>query len=173
MNSAADSRSASAAPPGVVGHFGGAPHGAVEHQGRYALGMGGREEDAHRATLGDPEEGRPLRAGGVHDRPDVVDPQLQGRRLGDGIGQPGAALVEDDQSRERGEPLEEASLRGRLPLELEVGGEAEDEDEVDRPIADDLVGIEASPDLAYRVSGELSAILSRIVSGPHLVVSPL
>ena len=28
----------------------------------------------------------------------------------------------------------------RLPLELEVGGEAEDEDHVDRPVADDLVG---------------------------------
>ena len=102
--------------------------------------MSRREQDAHRPALGDPEERRPLGPRGVHDRPDVVDPQLQGRHLGDGVGQPVAALVEDDQARERAEPLQEVSQRRRLPLELEVGGEAEDEDQVDRPIAHDLVG---------------------------------
>ncbi len=126
--------------PGVVRRLRGAPHGAVEHQSGHALGMSGREQDAHRPALGDPEQGRPLGPGGVHDRPDVVDPLLERRHLGDGVGQPGAALVEDDQARERAEPLEEASERRRLPLELEVGGEAEHEDQVDRPVADDLVG---------------------------------
>ena len=126
--------------PRVVGRLGRAPHRAVEHQRGDALGVGGREQDAHRPALGDPEQGRPLGPGGVHDRPDVVDPLLEGRHLGDRVGQPGAALVEEDQARERAEPLEEASERRRLPLELEVGGEAEDEDQVDRPVADDLVG---------------------------------
>ena len=36
-------------------------------------------------------------------------------------------------------PLEEPSERRRLPLELEVGGETEDQHQVDRPFADDLV----------------------------------
>jgi hypothetical protein len=126
--------------PGVVGRLRGAPHGAVQHQGSHALGVSGREQHAHRAALRDPKERRPLGSGGVHHRPDVVNPELEGRHLGDGVGQPVAALVEDDQARERGEPLEEASLRGRLPLELEVGGEAENEDQVDWPVADDLVG---------------------------------
>ena len=126
--------------PGIVGRLGGAPHRAVEHQSSHALGVSGREQDAHRPALGDPEKGRPLGPRGVHDRPDVVDPQLERRHLGDGVRQPGAALVEDDQARERAEPLEEASERRRLPLEFEMGGEAEDEDHVDRPVADDLVG---------------------------------
>ena len=102
--------------------------------------MSRREQDAHRTALGDPEERRPLGAGGVHHRPHVVDPLLQGRHLGDRVGQSVAALVEEDQARERAEPLQEVSHRRRLPLELEVGGEAEDEDQVDRPIAHDLVG---------------------------------
>ena len=146
--------------PGVVGRLGGAPHGAVEHQRRDALGVGGREQDAHRAALGDPEERRPLGSGGVHDSPDVVAPLLEGGRLDDRVGQPAAALVEDDQARERAEPLEEASHRRRLPLELEVGGEAEDENQVDRPVADDLVGDRGVAGLRVLGLRGLGAILS-------------
>ena len=56
------------------------------------------------------------------------------------VGQPGAALVEEDQARERGEPLEEARAARLLPVQLEVGDEPGHEDQVDRAVADDLVG---------------------------------
>jgi hypothetical protein len=100
----------------------------------------GGEQHAHRPALGDPEQRRPFGSRGVHHRPDIVDPLLEGRHLADGIGEPGAALVEDDQARERADPIEEASKRKRLPLEFEVRGEAKDEDDVELPVADDLIG---------------------------------
>jgi hypothetical protein len=112
----------------------------VENESGRAIRMGSCEQDAHGSTLRDPEQSRALGARGVHDRPDVVDPLLERGRLGDGVGEPGPALVEEDQARESAEALEEASEWKRVPLKLEVGGEPEDEDDVDRPLAYDLVG---------------------------------
>ena len=126
--------------PGVVGRLGGASHCSVENESAHPVGVSSCRQNAHRPALRDPEQGGPLGARGVHDRPDVVAALLERRNLGDGIGQPGAALVEDDQAREGAEPLEEASERSRLPLQLEVRGKTEDEDQVARPVADDLVG---------------------------------
>jgi len=112
----------------------------VQHQSGHAIGVSRCEKGAHGPALGDPEERRPLGPGGIHHRSDVVDPLLECRHLGDGVGEPGAALVEKDEAREGADPLEEASDRRHLPLELEMGGEAEDEDQVDWPVAHDLIG---------------------------------
>ena len=165
--------------PRVVGRLGRAPHRAVEDQRGHALRVGGREQDAHRPALGDPEQRRALGSGGVHDRPHVVDPLLESRRLRDRVGQPGAALVEDDQARERGEPLEEVGERGHVPEELEVGGEAEHQDEVDRPVADDLVGDRgvAGPGVLRRRRAQLAAsqrcgLATIIVSSWSSVIPP-
>ena len=126
--------------PRVVRRLRRATHRAVEHQGARPIGVGRREQDAHRPALGDPEERRPLGARSVHDRSHVVRPLLERLHPRDRVGQPGAALVEEDQARERAEPVEEANDRGHLPLELEVGGEAKHEHQVDRPVADHLIG---------------------------------
>ena len=126
--------------PRVVRRLGGASHSAVQHQSGHAIGVSRCEKGAHGPALGDPEERRPLGPGGIHHRSDVVDPLLECRHLGDGVGEPGAALVEKDEAREGADPLEEASDRRHLPLELEMGGEAEDEDQVDWPVAHDLIG---------------------------------
>ena len=56
------------------------------------------------------------------------------------IGEPGPALVEEDQPREGREPAEEARVARLLPRQLEVGDPARDKDEVERAVADDLIG---------------------------------
>src|SRR6266540_2645648 len=58
---------------------------------------------------------------------------------GAAIGQTGAALVEQDQPRERRQPLEEPRKRGLLPCELDVRNPAVHEHQVERPVADDLI----------------------------------
>src|SRR5205823_11406522 len=86
------------------------------------------------------------------------------------IGQARAALVEDDQTREGGEPLEEARQRRLLPRQLDVRHPARDEDEIQRPFADDLVGdvdVAAAGEAGLR-SHEASLLLVALrVSAPH------
>ena len=105
-----------------------------------ALGIGGGEQDAHRPALRESEQRGALRAGGVHHRADVVHAILQRRRRGDRVGKPRAALVEQDQPRERGELVEEARDPRVRPLQVQVRDEARHEHEVERTVADDLVG---------------------------------
>jgi hypothetical protein len=71
----------------------------------------GSEQRAHRPALRDPEERRAFAPRGIHHGPHIVDPLLEGRHLADRVGEAGAALVEDDQARERADPVEEASER--------------------------------------------------------------
>ena len=56
-----------------------AREGVAEHESPRALRIGRREERAHGAALGDPEQHRPLRSGGVHDGAHVVHPLLERR----------------------------------------------------------------------------------------------
>ena len=125
---------------GVVRRPGAAGIGPVQHESRGALGVGGGEEQRHRAALGDAEEGGPLDSDRIHDGPHVVHAVLERVDPGDPVGEPRAPLVEADEPREGAQPLEEVSRPRVLPLVFEMGHEAGDEDEVDRPGARDLVG---------------------------------
>ena len=104
-----------------------------------ALRIGGGEQDAHRPALREPEQRGALGAGGVHHGADVVHALLERRRSGDRVGEPGAALVEQDQPRERGELVEEPGDARVGPLQVQVRDEARHEHEVERPVADDLI----------------------------------
>src|SRR4029453_1542874 len=81
--------------------------GAVHYQGGGSRGVRRGEERGHRPTLGDAEQGSPRRARGLQHGADVIHSLLQSRKsvLGDAIRQPGATLVEGDQSTEGGEPF--------------------------------------------------------------------
>jgi hypothetical protein len=114
--------------------------GAVEHKGLRPLGVLGREEHRHRAALRDPEDGRPLRACRVHDRPEVVYPLLERGWTGDRIRQARAPLVEEHQPAERGQSLQEPLQARFLPRPVEVGDEARRHHEVHVARAHDLVG---------------------------------
>jgi hypothetical protein len=84
---------------------------------------------------------------------------LERRRLARAIGQAGAAPVEEDEARERGDPVVEGPLERRLALDLDVAGEAVGEDDVRRPfplgrVRDREVAALGVPELVARVHGE-------------------
>ena len=58
----------------------------------------------------------------------------------DPVGQPGAALVEQDEPRERAQPRHEMGEAGIFPMHFEVGDVARHEHEIDLAVADDLIG---------------------------------
>ena len=105
-------------------------------------GVGRGEEKFHRPALGKAHESRPLRAGGVHHRADVVHPLLESRELvyGYRIPESGASLVPENETSEGGEPAKEAGGRRLLPDELEVGDPAMEKDQIERALAKHLVG---------------------------------
>ena len=67
-------------------------------------------------------------------------PLLQGRRLEHPIGESGTPFVEPDQAGEARQALEQPSAGGEFPLKFQVRHEPGNEYEIDRAIADDLVG---------------------------------
>ena len=80
----------------------------------------------------------------------------------DAVGESRPALVEQDQPRERGEPGEEPRVLRHLPAHLDVRDPAGHPDEVERPLADDLVGDVgvAAPDVAGRRHGHRTTVLA-------------
>ena len=76
---------------------------------------------------------------GVHHRAHVVHPLLE-RPDAHSIRETHPALVEQEETRERAEPLAEAPVVGVLPEHFQVRDRAGNEDEIRRPVAHDLVG---------------------------------
>ena len=117
--------------------------GVGDDQGAGPLRPGGGEEQGHRPSLGgDRHQGGGARAGGVHHRGDLVGVGLPGRRqvLGQRVGGAGAAAVEQDQPRERGQPAQEQRDPGVLPLQVDVAEGAHGQHQVGRPLPEHLVG---------------------------------
>ena len=128
--------------PRVVGRAQATGPGTVEHAGEDARGVGSREDRAEMGAVLGAEERRPLDRRRVHDCADVVHPRLERRqvRLVDTIREAGAASVEDDNPRERPEPPQAAHERLDAPHVLDVRGEPRYVHQVERPVAEDLVG---------------------------------
>ncbi len=115
---------------------------AHHHERPGPLGVGGREQRAHRPALGVAQDGGALHADVVHDGAHVVHAGLERREVVglDPVGEPDPPLVEEDQARERREPLVETLDRLDLRGGVEALHPAVDEDDVERPLAHDLVG---------------------------------
>lgn len=88
------------------------------------------EYHRHRRALRQSHESRALGVGRLHDGLDVLDPFLEKLGLLQGVRQPGAALVEEDQPREGGQSLEEARARRLRQEGLDVRDETGYEDEI-------------------------------------------
>jgi len=128
-------------PPGVVACQKTLRVAAVQDECRRSLRVRRREQSAHRCPFGHPQKRRPARADGVAHRQDVGHPRLERRelRLGDAIAEPGAALVEQDQPGECGQPGEEPSERRLIPRRLEMRHPSRDPDEIPGTFPQDLV----------------------------------
>ena len=116
--------------------------GADHDQGRGAFRVGGRKERRHGAALGDAAQGGTLRTGRVHDGPDVVHALLQGGQPVERhpVGKAGTPFVEKDQPGEGRQPAQESGEGGLGPEVLEVRHPAHHEDQVQRTVAQHLVG---------------------------------
>jgi hypothetical protein len=95
---------------------------AVEHERARARRMRRREQDRYRGTLGCSEQGGATAAGGIHHRPHVVHAGLRARRIAgiEPVAQAGPASVEQDQSRECCEPVQEMAVAWIFPVDLQV-----------------------------------------------------
>jgi hypothetical protein len=95
---------------------------------------------AERSPLGDAEQRRLLRTGGVEHCPHVGDAVIDGRARIERVRQPRAAFVEPDEPAERRQPIQEPGEKRLLPRQVQMRHEAGQEQDVDRPGPDNLVG---------------------------------
>jgi hypothetical protein len=132
-----------------------------EHETERPLREGrGEEQDHWRRVSTRPEDGA-LRTGGVEDGPHVVHLDVERRHAAGPVGQPRATLVEEDHAREFGERAGEAGAMPVLPPKLQVVEEVRQEQQVDRPVPDDLVGDVRVP--VARIAGLGRCLHGRIV----------
>src|SRR3989442_2780118 len=125
---------------GEVRGFARAGKRRVEDERPDALGIGRREEHGEGPTLGEPHDGRPLRARCLQDRAEIVHALLERRVADIAIREPRAALVEEDHAAEGCEAPHPVAVGRVLPGEVNVRDPARHDDEIERPLADDLVG---------------------------------
>jgi hypothetical protein len=71
--------------------------------------------------------------------------------VGNAVGKTGASFVERDKARERRKPAKESRVVGFLPAQFQMRHPARDIDQIERSVADDLVG-----DVHLAASGEAS-----------------
>src|SRR6266566_9397837 len=110
-----------------------------QNQGRRSLRIGGREQRAERPAIAEAADNRTLGPSRVHHRTDVVHPHLE-RGPDDAVRHACPALVEEEEATQRRQAAEELRLRRILPDELHMVGQARNEDEVELPLPDLLVG---------------------------------
>ena len=118
------------------------PREAVdEHERRHTLGMRRSGDDRHLRRLALRDDRRLARPDGVHHRLEIVYPRLdRDHSLRDaGARHPDTPHVEPEHREKRRERLMELVQQRLLGDRLEVARPVEDEDDVRRPVADDLV----------------------------------
>ena len=98
------------------------------------------EEDGHRPAFRSSEEVSAVDPGVIHDSPNVVNPLINTLHLAAPIGRARPALVEVEESGERGEPIEHAPHLGPLPRHLYVLRCRRYGDHLDRSVAKHLIG---------------------------------
>ena len=123
--------------------------GVSEHEGRRPLGIGGGEQHGHRSAIEPGHDGRALGTDGVQDEPHVVGPLLPGGEMVERhrVRDPGPAPVEEDQTTERCQAVEEILVQRLLPPKIDVRRHAGEEDQVDGAVPQDLVSDPVIPEL--------------------------
>jgi hypothetical protein len=111
-----------------------------QHQPERPLRVRRAEQCRQRSPVVVADDERPLGSHSVEDRAEIVEPRLHRRDHRQAVGQTHAALVEQDHARPRAQLADEALERRQLPEDLDVRNERVHEDDIDRAVADDLVG---------------------------------
>lgn len=111
-----------------------------EYEARGSLGIGRSEQNCQSAALVRAPEDGPFRGCVVHDRAKVIHACLEGRKRDGSVREPRSALVEHDHAREVREAQHVSEKKRLVPRREQVSREPADEDEVDRALADQLVG---------------------------------
>jgi hypothetical protein len=90
-----------------------------------------------------------LRTDGVEDDPHIVGPLLPGGKMVEWhrVRDTGSAPVEEDQTTERCQAVEEVLVQRLLPPKIDVRGHASQEDQVDGALPEDLVSDPVIPEL--------------------------
>lgn len=116
--------------------------GAIQDERARAAGISGREQNRHGSAFRGAKQGGALAADRIHHRAQVIHARFQRREMVciDAITQAGPALVEHDQARERGEPGHQMAEAGIFPVRIEIGNESGNENQIERSVADDLIG---------------------------------
>jgi hypothetical protein len=97
-------------------------------------------EQRHRPALGYPEQRRAFAPDLVQDCLNVVHALLKGEDLRASIRHAGAPLIEQDDAAERAEAPEKCTVVGRLPDRVNVRNKAGNEQQVERTLAENLIG---------------------------------
>ncbi len=115
---------------------------AVKHErsGPFRIGRG--KQNRHRGAFGGARQRRTAAAGGIHDGANIVHPGFEVWQIAivDPVAEAGTPLVELDESCKGAEPLEQVTVAGVFPVNFEIGKKSRHEDEIDRAVADHLIG---------------------------------
>src|SRR5271156_5595463 len=109
---------------GCLKEFG---EGGCQHQCAHTARVGGGEDDAHRPTLGVPEEGGVLTTDRIHDGSYVLHAFFDTCLTHIAVREARTTLVEQDHPSERGKTVEEPSCPWVLPHQVKVVHQARDE----------------------------------------------
>jgi hypothetical protein len=144
----------------LLGHLGGPAVGIVlgahvlrrgvsEHEGHGPLGIGGGEQHGHRSAVEPGHDGRALGTDGVEDDPHVIGPLLPGGKMVEWhrVRDTGSAPVEEDQTTERCQAVEEVLVQRLFPPKIDVRRHAGQENQVDGAFPQDLVSDPVIPEL--------------------------
>jgi hypothetical protein len=153
---------------------------------REPIGVHRGEDEPHQASAQGRDQRRPVATGRIHDRADIVDPGLDRRQGLDRhrVGHADATLVERDEPPDLREPSPQLRDRRHVPLGFLMTHPLVRQDEIDRPLAEDLVGEVQAVDagvvrlwihlrrIAIGTDRRRSLCISRPGTGPGRAIPP-
>jgi hypothetical protein len=149
------------------------PERAVQDQRPGSLRSCCREDDGGGAAVTRGHEDRFAETGGVHDGLDLGCSIFQRANVRDRVRHPNPGLIKQEHATERGELVEEGLKFGHGPAQLHMADERCDDDQLDRPVAKDLIRqAQVTAGCVERVRHRMSVLLIPPLGGAPVTVRP-